>query len=71
MDYNESWLDKLDRQFGRHAVPNLMTILTVCTVAAELSVQLVQPGFFVVHGQPSKGIWEEITLLFYHPFPIQ
>ncbi len=34
MYYVETWLDKLDRRFGRHAIPNRMTILTVCTAAA-------------------------------------
>ena len=34
MYYKESWLDKLDRKFGRHAIPNLMTILIICTIAA-------------------------------------
>ena len=43
MYYKESWLDKLDRKFGRHAVPNLMTILTVCTVAINTT------GFYLYY----------------------
>ena len=76
MYYKESWLDKLDRRFGRHAVPNLMTILTVATVAAwvldylmrfqtgmSFSSFLVFDRNLIFQGQ----VWRVLTFLFLPP----
>lgn len=76
MYYKESWLDKLDRKFGRHAIPNLMTILTVCTVAAwaldyimyfqtgmSFSSFLVFNRDLIFQGQ----VWRVLTFLFIPP----
>ena len=76
MYYKETWLDKLDRKFGRHAIPNLMTILTVCTVAAwvldyimyfqtgmSFSSFLVFSRDLIFQGQD----WRVLTFLFIPP----
>ena len=76
MYYKESWLDKLDRKFGRHAVPNLMTILTVCTVAAWVLdyIMYFQTGMsfssFLVFSRDlifQGQVWRVFTFLFLPP----
>ena len=76
MYYKESWLDKLDRKFGRHAIPNLMTILIICTIAAwglnyimyfqtgmSFSSYLTFDRDLIFQGQ----VWRLITFLFIPP----
>ena len=76
MYYKETWLDKLDRKFGRHAVPNLMTILTVCTVAAWVLdyIMYFQTGMsfssFLVFNRDlifQGQVWRVLTFLFIPP----
>ena len=61
-----SWLDKLERKFGRYAIPNLMYYLIVLYVIG-FAVYTINPFFYVnylslnpaaiLHGQ----IWRIIT----------
>ena len=76
MYYKETWLDKLDRKFGRHAIPNLMTILTVCTVAAWVLdyIMYFQTGMsfssFLVFSRDlifQGQVWRVLTFLFIPP----
>ena len=76
MYYKETWLDKLDRKFGRHAVPNLMTILTVCTVTAWVLdyIMYFQTGMsfssFLVFSRDlifQGQVWRVFTFLFLPP----
>lgn len=76
MYYKETWLDKLDRKFGRHAIPNLMTILTVCTVAAWVLdyIMYFQTGmsfsYFLVFSRDlifQGQVWRVLTFLFIPP----
>ena len=76
MYYKETWLDKLNRKLGRHAIPNLMTILTVCTVAAWVLdyIMYFQTGMsfssFLVFSRDlifQGQVWRVLTFLFIPP----
>ena len=65
------WLDRLERKFGRWAIPNLTQILVVGQVLVYLAIQ-VRPDIAgrialipqqVLHGE----VWRLFTLMFYPP----
>ncbi len=73
--YPESWLDKLNRKFGRYSIRNLMTII-VAGMGAVFLIDLFYPATSfslrsllafnrdaVLHGQ----IWRLITFIFIPP----
>ncbi|MCD8125865.1 MAG: rhomboid family intramembrane serine protease [Lachnospiraceae bacterium] len=63
-----SWIDKLERRFGRYAVNNLMLYLIICYAVGYL-IDLTNPSFYynwlcldasaILHGQ----IWRIVTYL--------
>lgn len=66
------WLDKLERKFGRHAIPNLMNYIIILYVVG-LAIQLISPGFYyqylcldvaaILKGQ----IWRVVTFIIQPP----
>ena len=67
-----NWLDKLERKFGRYAIPNLMNYIIVL-YALGLAVEMFAPEFYyqylslnaeaILHGQ----IWRVITFIIQPP----
>ena len=64
------WLAKMERKFGRYAIPNLMRYMTAISLAGSL-LGLFQPGIYynylsfnvyeILHGQ----VWRLVTFLLY------
>lgn len=67
-----SWLDKLQRKYGRYAVYNLTKYMTIMYVAGLL-LQVFAPGFYESYlclnmSQVFKGqIWRLVTFVIYPP----
>lgn len=72
-DYSmNNWLDKLERKFGRYAIPNLMYYIIIL-YAAGFVLNLVNPSFYyqylslnasaILHGQ----IWRIVTFIIQPP----
>ena len=67
-----NWLDKLERKFGRYAIPNLMYYIIIL-YAAGFVLNLVNPSFYyqylslnasaILHGQ----IWRIVTFIIQPP----
>ena len=67
-----NWINKLERKFGRYAIPNLM-FYVIALYTLGFAVNLIAPGFYsqylslnieaVFHGQ----IWRVITFLMQPP----
>ena len=66
------WMDKLERKFGKYAIPNLMIYVIILYVAGFI-LDLVAPGFYatylsldagaILHGQ----VWRLVTFLIQPP----
>ena len=67
-----NWLDKLERKFGRYAIPNLMTYIIILYIVG-LVLELIAPSFYyeylcldvpaILHGQ----IWRIFTFIIQPP----
>lgn len=65
------WIEKLQRRYGRYAIPNLMNYIVICYVIGYF-LQIFLPNIFgllqfnmnaILHGQ----IWRLFTFIFYPP----
>lgn len=67
-----NWMDKLERKFGRWAIPNISLYLIICYAFGYL-IELVNPSFchyltlnpyYILHGQ----IWRLVTWILVPPY---
>ena len=67
-----NWLNKLERKFGRYAIPNLMTYIIVL-YALGFALQMVNPMFYYqylsldVSAILSGQVWRVITFIIQPP----
>lgn len=66
------WLDKMEKKFGRYAIPNLMAYI-ICLYVLGLAIQLVSPSFYFKHlcldveAILSGQIWRIFTFIIQPP----
>lgn len=67
-----NWMNKLERRFGRYAIPNLM-LWVIGMYIVGFAIELVNPNFYYTYlsldaGQILKGqLWRLVTFLFQAP----
>lgn len=70
-----NWLDKLERKFGRYAIPNLMSyiivanaaILLIYTLIPQIGISVVDKLSFVPHFVLKGEIWRFVSFIFIPP----